>query len=277
MRIQPKRRPVRYKRRVTLRSRFKQERSHRWGRRALWLALAAGMCAGASWAYGSASRFLSCSPSLAVRAIDVRGGKNVTASEIRALLPFRVGDNLLKIDIAAAEKSIQDCKPELKDISISRSWKGITVTLAERAPVAAVTIDGQRLGIDGDNVPFPLRGHLAQAPVPDMTAAAPEMRREMLRFVAALSRDARDIAPRVRWISCEANDILFGLADGPKVVWGGIEPGSFAGKLQRLREVIADGNKRFAGIECVNLSYYEDGRILVKPQVPAGPGAPPAA
>lgn len=277
MRIQPKRRPIRYTSRVTLRSRFKQERSHRWARRALWLALAAGICAGASWAYGSASRFLSSSPSLSVRAIDVRGGKNVTASEIRALLPFRVGDNLLKIDIAAAEHSIRNCKPELKDISISRSWKGMTVTIAERAPVAALTIDGQRLGIDGDNVPFPLRGHLAQAPVPDMTAAAPEMRLEMLRFVAAISREARDIAPRVRWISFEANDILFGLAGGPKVVWGPVEPALFAGKLRRLREVIADGGKRFSGIECVNLSYYGDGRILVKPQVPAGHEATPAA
>ena len=132
------------------------------------------------------------------------------------------------------------------------------------------------MGIDGDNVPFPLRGQLAQAPVPDMTAAAPEIRLEMLRFMAALSRDARDIAPRVRWISCEANDILFGLTDGPKVVWGGGEPGTFPGKLLRLREVIADGSKRFTGIECVNLSYFEDGRILVKPQVPAGQGAPPA-
>ena len=276
MKYKPKRRSIRYPRTVILRSKFKQERNHQWAKRAMVMVLVAGLCLGGWWTYRTVSHFIFCSDCFVIRSIVVRGGKNVTQSEIRALLPFRVGDNLFAVQLGAAENNIRQCKPELKTIHISRRWKSVIVTMTERVPLAVTTIDGQRLGLDEDNIVFPLRGHLDQVPLPEISSAAPDMRIEMIQFIKALSREAQDISPKIQWVSLEANDLVLGLSGGTKILWGPMDPVTFTGKLRRIRQVFADGTTRFHALEYVNVSYYDDGRILVKPRL-ASPAAKPQA
>ncbi|MCX5778820.1 MAG: FtsQ-type POTRA domain-containing protein [Elusimicrobia bacterium] len=277
MKYKPKRRSIHYTRKVTLRSKFKQERYHQWGKRALVLAIVAGVGVGGWWAYNALSRFVFCADCFVIRSIEVRGGKNVTQSEIRALLPFRVGDNMFRIGVSEAENDIRQCKPELKSIHISRRWKSVVVHIAERIPLVTMAVGAQRQGLDEDNIPFPLRGRLSPASLPEISAAEPDMRLGMLQFAKTLSRSAGDIFAKTQWLSLDGDQLIVGLAGNTKILWGPMDAGAFSGKLQRMRQVLADGAARFSDIEYVNLLFFDDGRILLKPRSAAVAAKVPAA
>jgi cell division septal protein FtsQ len=200
----------------------------------------------------------------------VHGGKNVSASEITALLPFRRGDNLLKVWLSEAEENIRQCKPELKKIAIRRRWQRVVVRFEERQPVASVRTGGQRLGVDEENKLFPLRGNYVKMQFPEIVAANDNDRKNVLDFIRNFSTPAKNLYGRIAKLYPEpVNDIVMELSDGPKIYWGSVDKDEIRPKLQRLQQVMADAERRFPAVDYINLCYYSDGRILVKPGRPA--------
>lgn len=260
------RRPVRRPRNVVLRSRFKMERKQRI-RTFSKVTLTLGLSALVVWAvWIGVSGFLFNSDIFRIRKIEIEGNRVISSNEIVALLPFREGDNLFKIWLSQAEDNVRQCKPELKKISMHRRWHRVLITLEERRPLACVMQNGQRLGLDEDNQPFPLRGKLSREPLPEIVATPATDRPEVLRFIALFSVEAKQLFPQIARLSlAPVDDIMFETKDNLRVYWGRVEKDVIRRKLRRLDQVLADAKARFAGIEYVNLCFFDDGRIIVKP------------
>jgi cell division septal protein FtsQ len=260
------RRKIRRYKRVTLRTKVKQERR----KKILWF-FAAGLMLGAvcfgGWqAKKSLTTYIFNSKTFVIKEIEIRGNKNVSKSEIMALLPFRPGDNLFRLWLSSAEKKLSGCKPELKNIKISRGWHKVVVEFEEREPLACVVAGGQRFGLDRDNKPFPLRGQLIERALPQVIASSEKDRGKLLEFISVFAKTAQNVFPRAERFYFQAhNSVAFDLKAGPSVYWGEFEPEKINTKLKRLDQVLEDSKKRFSNLEYVNLFYFDDGRILVKP------------
>jgi len=127
-----RRKPIKIKYRhkpVILRSKFKQGRPLEIGKIIKFLFIA-GVLAGVSfWGYMAADNFIFKSDIFTINRIDIYGLENITKSEIMALVPFRPGDNMFNIWLSTVEKSLEKNRPELKNVSISRRWKAIRISL----------------------------------------------------------------------------------------------------------------------------------------------------
>jgi cell division protein FtsQ len=260
-------RPIRRPRNVVLRSKFKMERRQQV-RKISRVSLALGGAALLCWlVWITISGFLFNSDNFKIRSIDIRGNTNITANEIIALLPFREGDNLFRVWLSAAEKNIIQCKPELKKIGMSRRWQRVLIEIEERRPLACVVQDNQRLGLDEDNVPFPLRGKLSREFLPAIVAGTEAERLEVIRFIKVFAPQAPELFRQiVRLYPEPVNDFVFDLKDNLRIYWGPCEEDKIKLKLRRLTQVLADARTRFSGIEYVNLAFFNDGRIILKPR-----------
>lgn len=261
-----RRRPLRKYKTVTLRSKLKVERRKTAGKFLLYSSMAAAIFLGGCWAWKTASGFLFGSDNFRIASIDIRGIKNVTRSEIIALLPFREGDNIFSFRLMNTEKNLRQCKPELKSITLSRRWKKVVINIEERTPVAYTLFEGQRMGLDNDNKPFPLRGKWVKEFLPQISNSDESERKAVLEFIKQFSPVAKELFPRVRSVAlASVNDMVMELKDGPEIFWGACEKNKFEPKLKKLAQVFEDARARFSRIDYVNLCYFDDGRILVKP------------
>lgn len=250
-----------------MRSKFKMERRKRAFKAGKILFALAILCGGGWYGWRAASGFFLGSDNFTIKKIEVRGNKNVSESEIIALLPFREGDNIFKVWLSEARKNLASCKPELKKISLGRRWQKIVVDLTERVPVACVTLEGQRLGLDDDNLPFPLRGQYYREQLPEVTSTVPAERAEALRFIKAFAPAARNVYDGLAGLYVEPfNTIVLDMRDGTRIYWGPLEKDKLRPKLERLAQILEDSKSRFTGLEYVNLNYFDDGRIIVKPR-----------
>ncbi len=95
MRKRRGRKPATYRRRnVVLRYKFKYERRQKAYKVGQFVAIACAVVFGVLFGYRVISNFLFCSDCFKIKTIEIRGAKNISASEISALLPFRERDNL---------------------------------------------------------------------------------------------------------------------------------------------------------------------------------------
>jgi cell division septal protein FtsQ len=258
---------ARSRKRVVTRSKFRFERRKNATRFTLYLAVVAMLGTGAWWTYKAVTNFLYTSEHFRISRIEVKGLKNMAQAEITPLLAFKQGDNMFRADLSAAEKAIEKYKPELKKASVSRGWQKIVVRLEERSPVASVALDGQLFGVDQDNKPFPLRGSWTKAPLPEIKCQAEPDRRKVLDFVREFAPKAGEIFPQVlRFYLEPMNRIVFDFKDGSRILWGPAETAKLGAKLARLTQVLEESKARFASFEYVNMSFFDDGRIIVKPK-----------
>jgi len=262
------RKPVTYRRRnVVLRYKFKYERRQRAYKIGQFFAAACLAVFVIFFGYRIINNFLFCSDCFKIKTIDIRGAKNISSSEISALIPFREGDNLFAAPVSATEENLRQCKPELKKLWVSRTWKGIVIKFEERLPVAFTRIDGERFGLDDDNKPFPLRGMFARKPLPEIVSQDECGRRLALDFIKAFAPKAKDVYAKItRFYSEPAGSVAFDIDGGMKIYWGVPDAGKIEQKLNKLNQVLFDAGERFGAVEYVNLCFFDDGRIIVKPK-----------
>ena len=262
------RKPVTYRRRnVVLRYKFKYERRQKLYKTGQFFAALCLAVFCVLFGYKVIHSFLFCSDCFRIKNIEIRGAKNISSSEITALLPFREGDNLFSAPVSATEENLRQCKPELKRLWVNRAWKSIIIKFEERVPVAFARIDGERMGLDDENKPFPLRGMYARKPLPEIVSRDEAGRREVLDFIKVFARKAKDIYPKIiRFYPEPVCNVAFDLDNGMKIYWGGSDEDTISRKLNKLNQVLFDAGERFKAVEYVNLCYFENGRIIVKPK-----------
>ena len=255
---------------VTYRSKLKKERLGRLGKYFMYTAVIFAGLFTLYFILGKSYTYFTTSNSFKIRKIEVVGTQNVTKSEIVALLPFRTGDNIFKVWLSKAQENIIECKPELKKISISRRWQKIYIKLKEREPIACINIKGTLMGLDEDNIPFPLKGTLSEylsGGLPEISVNSEPERIDVLGFIKELSEEDASMLSRVRLFTFnKTDDLVFEFKDSSKIVWGKQSKSSVEDKITRLNQVLEDCKKRFSKIEYISLCYFDDGRILVKPR-----------
>ena len=252
-----------------MRSKFKPSRPLPIGNIIKFLFIA-GVIVGVSfWGYRAANNFLFKSDIFTINRIDIYGLENITKSEILALVPFRPGDNMFKVWLSTVEKSLEKNRPELKNVSISRRWKAIRISLEERKPLGFLVVNNQKLGLDHDNKPFALRGHWASEPetkLPLILAQDVPSREQIIEFIESLRKTDEGLYKKLEFLNVEALDsIVLKIRGGYKVILGPLEKNTLKKKLNKLFQIQEDSEKRFLKIEYINLSYFDDGRIVVKP------------
>ncbi|MDR2425699.1 MAG: FtsQ-type POTRA domain-containing protein [Endomicrobium sp.] len=211
--------------------------------------------------------YVYASESMTIKEIDVTGCKNVTKTEIKALLPFKIGDNILKINVSEAESKIMEVKPELKDISIKRRWQKVKIKLYERTPEAFIVFGNDVLGIDFEDKPFPLRGFMSGMKIPTIIYKTDAERSEILKFIKIFKPVCDNFFDNIAKIEySNSHDIVFKTYDGTVIYWGEERPEHMDHKYDKLRRIYADADVKYEHIELIDMSFYEMGKAVVKPK-----------
>jgi len=206
------------------------------------------------------------SDKVVIRDIEVVGTKNVTKAEIKELLPFDTGDNLLKIDLSEAENEIKKLKPELKDIVIKRGWQKVKVKLYERTPEAFIMQGEEILGIDFDDAPFPLRGFMSALKVPKLFYKSRTERKELLNFIKKFKSVSGDYISNISEIKfTSAKDIVFVTRDNTVIFWGDGRTECLSDKFNKFQKICLDAVSKYKQLEYIDMTLYDFGKAVVKP------------
>ncbi|MDR3275507.1 MAG: FtsQ-type POTRA domain-containing protein [Endomicrobium sp.] len=206
------------------------------------------------------------SDKIVVKNIEVIGTKNVTKAEIKELLPFKIGDNLLRINLSEAEDKIKILKPELKNILISRRWQKVKVKLYERTPEAFVICENELFGIDFDDTPFSLRGFMSTMKVPKLFYKSDSEIKELLNFIKRFKAVCGDFIENI----CEmkisnTGDIVFVMRDNTVIFWGNESNEHLSNKFKKFQKIYIDAISKYKHLEYIDMTLYGFGRAVVKP------------
>jgi len=203
-----------------------------------------------------------------IKNIEIIGAKNVTKSEIRELLPFKIGDNLLKVNLSDAESEIKDLKSELKNITISRSWQKIKIKLYERTPEAFIIHNNQVLGIDFDNSPFSLRGFMSTMRVPKLFYISGGERVKLLNFIKKSKPVCGKFFNNISEIKFNiTGDIIFVMYDNTMIFWGNDTQEYLSCKFKDFQKVYVDAMSKHERLEYIDMTLYSFGKAIVKPML----------
>ncbi len=234
------------------------------------LCICACFVAAGFYGYKFTLGYLYACDKLLIEDIEVIGCNNVTKTEIKELIPFKEGDNLVKVDLSKAEKEMLHCKSELKDINMTRKWmsKKIMIVLEERHPEAFVQKDGKMSGLDFDNIPFTLRGNMFNMKVPVLACSSDKYRFELLKFLKILKPYAGDFISRITEIKIGPDqDIIFVVDNKTIVYWGSIKKNSINDKIKKMISALEDALNKYGAVEYMDLTFLDENKnkIILKP------------
>jgi cell division protein FtsQ len=208
------------------------------------------------------------SDKIIVKDIEIVGTKNVTKTEIKELLPFKTGDNLLRINLSKAEDEIKRLKPELKNITINRSWQKVKIKLYERTPEGFVMCGDAVFGIDFDDNLFPLRGFMAATKVPKLFYKSDVERKKLLSFVKSFKSVCGGFLSDVSEMKFSSTgDVIFVTHGNTVIFWGDGGQDILSHKFNRFQKIYADTMLKYKQIEYIDMTLYNFGRVIVKPVV----------
>lgn len=272
-----KRRKYSYKRKVVIKPGYRRssKKGRKLGKFFVYLCLFAVVCFLIYFGCKKLVGYVYASESIAVKDIDVIGCKNVTKTEIKELLPFKIGDNILKINLSDAEDKIMAVKPELKDISINRRWQKVRVKLYERTPEAFIVSGKSVLGVDFEDTPFPLRGFMSGMKIPTITYKNEEDRGKILHFIKLFKPVCGDFLDNIAEIKySNSGDVVFKTYDGTVIYWGDERPEYMAHKFDKFQKIYVDATAKHKEIEHIDMTFYDLGKAIVKPKVETVEEAP---
>jgi cell division protein FtsQ len=154
-------------------------------------------------------RFITTSERFAIDTIDVRGTSHLTAEDVRAELPAKLGDNVFKIDLDTVTRTLRK-NPWIRTANARRVLPTtLVIDVTERRAVAIVqTSDGLYLA-DETGHPFkPLDGVDEAGTLPVLTGAITDAEL-VLRSLAVLDRwRANALRPEVSELHVDAHHAI---------------------------------------------------------------------
>lgn len=222
-------------------------------------------------AYNYAKTYLYDDDRLFIDNIEVVGCNNVTETEIKNLIPFKVGDNMLKICLLDTKRQLQKQKPELKKISLTRKWKEkkIVISLEERTPEVFILKGENKIGLDFDNKPFSLRGKMFEMKVPVLVYSNDTEKESLLSFFKQFKKYMGEFVPNIKEIKYgEVEDVILNMGD-KTVCWGQAQYKKMEEKADKLKTVFEDLSNKNISAKHIDLSLIDNnkGRIIVKTAV----------
>jgi cell division protein FtsQ len=208
------------------------------------------------------------SDKIIIKNIEINGTKNITKAEIRELLPFKIGDNILKVNLSDAENEIKKLKPELKNIVITRRWQKIKIKLYERTPEAFIIRNNEVLGIDFDNSPFPLRGFMSAMKIPKIFYKSSRERKELLNFIKKCKPICGNFLNNISKVKFNSTgDIIFVMYDGTIIFWGNDTQEYLSCKFKNFQKIYIDAMSKYERLEYIDMTLYSLGKAIIKPIV----------
>lgn len=203
--------------RLTVRSRPVRRRRRPSGRVLAAVAAAIVVITGLVW-------LIFFSTVLAVRTVEVSGGRTVPADVVRQLAAVPVGVPMARLDVRAVQARVATI-PQVASVSVERSWPStLRIRLVERAPVALVSSGGEQWLVDREGV---LYAQVTEPPagVPPLEVDRPgpddPTTVAALAVIRALPKELR---AQLTGVSAQSPDsVVLQLRDGRTVVWGGAE------------------------------------------------------
>ena len=236
------------------------------------LSFAVCIVLGCVYVYRYSKSYLYANEKFFIDNIEVVGCNNVTETEIKNLIPFKVGDSLLKINLSETKKQLKSYKPELKNVSMSRKWKEkkVIISLKEREPEVFIIENENKIGLDFDNKPFALRGNMFDMSIPTLLYSSPQDRESLLEFFKKFKSCMSEFVPYVTEIKYgEVEDIVLKMNDKTIVYWGHPQHKKIKEKAQKIKAVLNDLSKKSVIADYIDLSLIDNNknRIIVKPSV----------
>jgi cell division protein FtsQ len=193
--------------------------------------------------------------------------KNITETEIKEILPFKIGDNFLRINLSKSELEIERLKPELKNVVINRGWRRINVNFCERIPEAFIVSSGKMFGVDFDNKPFQLHGLMNMIKVPKIFYKSNSERIKLLNFIKRFKIICNnDYIKNILKIKFnDEKDLIFVTRDNVYVIWGKDTQECMASKFRKYKEIYSNAMSKYKLLEYIDMSLYDFGKIIVKP------------
>lgn len=228
---------------------------------------------GATYIYKYSVAYLYANERFFIDSIEITGCQNVTESEIKQLIPFQIGDSLVKIDLSSSEKELKEYKPELKNVSMNRKWKEkkVLVALQERLPeVFIYDNDENKIGLDFDNKPFNLRGDMSTMKVPILLCNNEQERANLLSFFKKIKFYLSDLVPEMENIKYgEVEDIILIMKDKTKIYWGLPKDNKIKEKSEKMLSILKDLSKKYDSIDYIDLSFLDNNKdkVIVKPSI----------
>jgi cell division septal protein FtsQ len=211
-----------------------KEVSARLGRLAVALAVLGGGVFGAM----AARRAWSHNDAFNIRDIILQGD---IPSDLEKSLPFNRDSNLFAMRPERAQTELLAAFPELKSLSIRRTWgHDVVVTGHFRGAVAWFTQNGKAKFIDSTGVMFALPADtIDTAHLPKLSWSHDEDRAAMLACLAAWSSKQPTFSSQIT--ECETDTIhrlQVKLADGTVIDWGALDPRVLSLRTQRVMRVL---------------------------------------
>jgi cell division septal protein FtsQ len=122
-------------------------------RRSLPAAIASGVLLGALCALWLGYRFVTTSSRYAITEIEVRGAKRLSADEVRAATPARIGDNVFLASTDEVARALRR-HPWIAAASAQRVLPGTLVVEIREHEAAAVAVLGEPYLVGADGHPF---------------------------------------------------------------------------------------------------------------------------
>jgi cell division protein FtsQ len=207
------------------------------------------------------------SDKIVIKKIEIVGIKNLKKREIEKLFPFKIGDNILKINLSKIKKNIKENKPELENIFIKRCFRKIKIKIYERNPEAYVVLNNDNIGIDSKGFLFPLSNFISLKKIPKIIYRTNYEKKILLDFIKEFKIICNDFFYNI--IELKFNnigDIVFITDRNIVVFWGhSVKQNDLKYKFEKFIKIYNDVIKRYEFIEYINMTYYSSGKVFVKP------------
>ena len=163
------------------------------------------------------------SSALSVQGVRVAGNSDLTDAELEATAAVPTGGPLATVDLVAIERRVA-ALAQVRSVEVSRTWPhDVSITVAEREPIAVVDRGGALRAVDADGVVFDV---FAKAPpgLPRIETGVDtgnDALREAAAVVSALPDAVRAMVDHVELVSID--EVNLDLRDGRLVRWGSSE------------------------------------------------------
>ena len=238
-------------------------------------ALVGVVCVGIVYAGYLGFEELVKTPALSVRSIQVEGCESLSTSKVLRMSGVRIGDPLLKINLAGVRHNIVR-HPRIKDALVARHLPDtLVIRIIERQPIAVIYKDDGFLMTDeegvilarADNYPvgYPLISGTDDDPLPGQMA---EGSMPAIKALTRLSSSGLIGADRISEINSVDGKILVSLVETGTVLV--MSADNVAGDISRLGRLMEKGlfDTQGAGYD---LRF--DGRVVKLPERRDGGGA----
>jgi hypothetical protein len=194
------------------------------------------------------------------------GDSNVSQSEIKKLLVYNIYNNH-KINLITKKRYILMLKPELKNIKIYNYYDKIIIKLYERTPEVYSKYHIMILGIDNENISFPIHKLKLIKNIPRISYKTSNEKNKLLSFIRIIKSISNDFYINISELEFNIIDeIIIKMKNNVIIIWGIYEKNKdiLISKFKKLRTVYKDMSSRYSKIEHIDMSYYTYGKIIAK-------------